>query len=81
MACKSCSSENQKIFHGELAIHFGGLAGLEKPIVWVFPKLLVCLRCGFAEFTVPGNELNVLVSGKAVPGVMVSAPTDRADKC
>ena len=45
-----------------MAIHFTGLAGLNKPIVWVFPKLLVCLNCGFTEFTVPERELQVLES-------------------
>ena len=36
-----------------IAIHFPGLKGLDKPVVWVFPKLLVCLNCGFTEFVVP----------------------------
>jgi hypothetical protein len=42
--CEHCLSQDQKEFkefNGELAIHFTGLKGLEKPIVWVFPKLLV----------------------------------------
>jgi len=33
-----------------------GLKGLERPIVWVFPKLLLCLDCGVTEFTVPKSE-------------------------
>jgi hypothetical protein len=60
MSCKSCLSQNQREFNGETAIHFIGLKGLEKPIVWVFPRLLVCLDCGFTEFAVPGRELSVL---------------------
>ena len=75
MACKGCGSENQKVFGGEAAIHFPGLAGLDKPIVWTFPELLVCLQCGFAEFTVPERELSVLVHGKIVPGAVVSSGT------
>jgi hypothetical protein len=71
MSCKSCQSQNQREFNGETAIHFLGLRGLEKPIVWVFPKLLVCLDCGFAEFVVPGRELRVLVTGTAVEGAVV----------
>lgn len=65
MSCKSCRSENQTEFNGELAIHFPGLEGLDKPIVWVFPKLLVCLNCGFTEFVVPETELRRLVKGDA----------------
>jgi hypothetical protein len=54
VTCKSCGSDEQRKFTAEIAIHFPGLSGLEKPIVWVFPKLLVCLNCGTAEFSVPG---------------------------
>jgi len=71
MACKSCKSENQSKFNGEIAIHFPGLKGLNKPIVWMFPQLAVCLQCGFAEFTVPERELSVLVKGAAVEGAVV----------
>lgn len=42
--------------------------GLDKPIVWLFPKLAVCLKCGFTQFTVPERELSVLVRGTAVEG-------------
>jgi hypothetical protein len=57
--CSSCHTE--RTFNGEVAIHFPGLEGLDKPIVWVFPKLLVCLDCGFTEFALPEKELGVLV--------------------
>lgn len=50
--CTSCQSENQKTFTAEIAIHFPGLKGLDKPIVWVFPVVFVCLDCGRSEFTV-----------------------------
>ena len=63
--CKSCRSENQRTLNGEIAIHFPGLDGLEKPIVWVFPKLLLCLNCGFTEFVVPEAELRRLVESGA----------------
>jgi hypothetical protein len=33
--------------------------------VWVFPKLVVCLSCGLAEFTVPEAELLVLAQNAA----------------
>lgn len=59
MSCKRCTSE-AKDFNGELAIHFPGLKGLDKPIVWVFPKLRVCLGCGLGEFVVPDEQLKQL---------------------
>ena len=63
MSCKSCKSENQSIINGEIAVHFPGLKGLDKPIVWVFPKLVVCLDCGFTEFAIPETELRQLAEG------------------
>jgi hypothetical protein len=60
--CKSCSSENVREFRGEIAIHFPGLKGLDQPTVWVFPRLLVCLKCGTAEFAVPAKELTTLAT-------------------
>jgi hypothetical protein len=63
VSCKSCQSQHQRNFGAEIAIHFPGLKGLEKPLVWLFPKPLVCLDCGFTEFTVPEEELRVLAQG------------------
>jgi hypothetical protein len=70
--CTSCQSDNKTTFNGEIAIHFRGLQGLDKPIVWVFPKIGVCLNCGFSEFLVPERELQVLVTGVPVRGAVVS---------
>ena len=58
--CKSCQSANQRVFNGEIAIHAPGREGWEKPLVWVFPQLLVCLNCGFTEFGIPEAELRRL---------------------
>jgi hypothetical protein len=74
MACKRCTSDSQGTFGGELAIHFPRLEGLSKSMVFVFPKLLVCLECGFAELTVPEKELSVLATGEAVVLDMASHP-------
>ena len=71
MTCSRCNSDSQSTFNGECAIHFPGLKGLDKPIVWVFPKLVVCLHCGLTEFTVPEKELRVLVQGTPVEGTVV----------
>jgi hypothetical protein len=60
MTCKGCGSDRQSKFTAEVAIHFPGLEGLKKPIVWVFPELLLCLNCGKAEFIVPDKELRIL---------------------
>jgi hypothetical protein len=65
MACKSCGSLDQSKFTAEMAIHSPGLQNIDKPIVWVFPELIVCLNCGTTEFTVPKSELRQLAKGDA----------------
>ena len=76
--CNRCLPSSRTEFSAEMAIHFKGLAGLDKPIVWVFPKLLVCLECGSAEFIVPDLELQVLRDNAPVEGAAVwLGPTEQ----
>src|SRR3954471_16411620 len=70
--CRSCLSGNRSQFSSEICIHFPGLEGLEKPAVFVFPKIVVCFNCGHSEFSMPETELRSLVNclvtqQKAVP--------------
>ncbi len=70
MSCKSCQSDSQTMFLSELCIHFpGGLEDLRKEHVMAFPQLLVCLNCGFTEFSVTEVELRRLVEGCAAESV------------
>jgi len=39
-----------------MGIHLPGLRNLDKPVVWVFPALSICLDCGIAEFVMPDAE-------------------------
>jgi hypothetical protein len=32
------------------------MQGIDIPTVWVFPKILVCMDCGTAQFTIPEPE-------------------------
>jgi len=73
MTCKRCGCDRQSVFNSEIAIHFRGLEGLDKPIVWVFPKVVVCLLCGFTQFTVPERELQVLEQCSPVKGAVILA--------
>ena len=69
MPCKSYGSLNQSKFCGETAIHFPGLKNIDKPIVWVFPEVVVCLDCGTAEFALTEADLRQLAkSDAAAPG-------------
>jgi hypothetical protein len=67
----SCQSSKPSQFNGEIAIHFPGVEGLNKITVWVFPKLQICLSCGFAAFTVPERELRALQQGSAIQDAVV----------
>jgi hypothetical protein len=58
--CCSCESTNRREFISEMGIRSGGLKNINQPVVWVFPRLRVCLNCGNAEFTVPETELRAL---------------------
>ena len=77
MICRSCGLETLSKFVGELAIHVPGVKNLDKPTVWVFPQMWVCLNCGDAEFTVSERELFVLaiVKGAATDPITSPAPS------
>jgi hypothetical protein len=65
LACKSCGSDNLRKFAAEVAIRFPGLKNIDKPLVWLFPELLICLDCGMAAFVVPETDLRVLAKDDA----------------
>ena len=60
MSCRSCSSSNQTQFGSEIIIHHSGLKNVDKPTVMTFPKLLICLNCGFTEGFVAADALDLL---------------------
>ncbi|MGO8986050.1 MAG: hypothetical protein ACLQFM_14800 [Terriglobales bacterium] len=60
MSCRSCTSRNQTRFVAEISVHILGIENIERPAVLVFPKLLTCMDCGFTEFTMAENDLQLL---------------------
>ena len=65
MSCKACHSLQQRNFPSEISMHFPGFKNLATPPVLVFPSLLVCLDCGFTEFSLEEWELVRLREGDA----------------
>jgi hypothetical protein len=63
MACAHCNSAKQVEFASEIAFHFSGRENLNKPHVFVFPKILVCLDCGFSGCVVAEMDLRFLREG------------------
>jgi hypothetical protein len=59
LTCRSCGSNNQTEYGAEVNIHLP--RDRDKAAVLVFPKLVVCLDCGVAEFTIPEAELHLLM--------------------
>jgi hypothetical protein len=66
MYCVLCHSNNQAEFSAEVMIHFSGLKHVDKPAVFAFPKVSICMDCGFSGFTTPETELRALGKGIAV---------------
>ena len=64
-SCRLCGSTTLREFPAEMCVHFPGLKNIDKPVVWVFPELVVCLDCGTAQFAVPEGELRQLAKGDA----------------
>jgi hypothetical protein len=48
-----------------MMIHFSGLQQIDNPDVLVFPKVSICMDCGFSGFTTPETELRTLAKGIA----------------
>ena len=65
LACRLCGSENVQKLRGELAMRSPGLKNIDKPVVWLFPDIIVCTDCGIAEFAVPEAELRMLAKREA----------------
>jgi hypothetical protein len=72
MACKAWGSDRLSVSSGEIAILLPGGEGPTKPIVWLFPKLLLCLNCGVAELAIPDTELSVLAESSPPAAVCAS---------
>jgi hypothetical protein len=62
MSCPACRLDNQMEFSAEMLVHLGDIKSLDNSGVILFPKVLVCLNCGFSEFTVPEAELALLAA-------------------
>jgi hypothetical protein len=57
MPCSFCTSSRQAEFPAEVNIHRQGLRNADKPGIFVFPRVVVCLDCGFSTFMTPETEL------------------------
>lgn len=66
--CRVCGSEHLQKLRGEIAMRVPGLKNIDKPVVWLFPDIVVCMDCGISEFAVPEDELRMLAKREAATG-------------
>jgi hypothetical protein len=76
MSCVLCGSGRQAELTAEMLIHFPGLKNIDKPAVWLFPRLTVCLDCGFSRFTVPETALASIANGLVDKSVTLKDSAD-----
>jgi hypothetical protein len=48
-----------------MVIRFPGVKNIDKPVVWVFSELVVCLDCGNSELALPEAKLRQLARADA----------------
>jgi hypothetical protein len=65
MYCEQCQSSNQSEFAAEIMIHVGSLKDLDSPDIPAFPKISVCLDCGFSRFVTGRVDLARLIKRRA----------------
>jgi hypothetical protein len=64
--CSSCGSANLSKYDAEIAVHLPYLKNSARPHIFLFPKLLICLNCGFTGFAVAETELRALAQVQLV---------------
>ena len=73
MPCAKCASVNQADFSFEMMVHRNDLKNLDSPSVLVRQKAVVCLDCGFSQFTIPKSEVALLASDPPDSGRLTMA--------
>jgi hypothetical protein len=77
MLCVRCQSDRLNEFPSEIVFHFSGRENRDKPHVFAFPKVVVCLDCGCSRFALAETELRQLREGsKSSSASQLLSPSD-----
>ena len=57
MTCRSCASQYQTEVAAEINLHFPKSHRPGEADMLLYRHVLLCLRCGFAEFSIGENEI------------------------
>ncbi len=79
MLCRVCASERRTEYASEINVHFSGAKSLDQPSVFVFPRISVCLDCGFSSFKLAAGELAELAQGNGTTRSAMG--TNGVDEC
>lgn len=61
MICQRCASNDQKKLSAEMAVRQSALQNFDRMgVIFLYHEILVCLACGFTEFTVSNNDCDNL---------------------
>jgi hypothetical protein len=63
MTCKSCASERQAEVDAEINLHFPRSDEPGSSDLLIACPVLLCLRCGLAEFSIPQSEASRNAAG------------------
>ena len=69
MSCRHCTSNNQSEFRAEMSVVHRKLKDLRKTPVLMWSDVRACLDCGFTEFTLGQEELQLLSGSEDSPRV------------
>jgi hypothetical protein len=61
-----------------MSVHVLGLENVNKPVVLIFPSILVCMDCGFTELAMAQDELRQLGKGTATDVQASDRPAQKA---
>jgi hypothetical protein len=65
LPCQVCASSNLIELVAETCVHFPGLKGLKVEPIFIYPKIVVCTECGFAQSYLSDRELEKVKEGAA----------------
>jgi len=76
VTCRKCQSEACTVFPADVRIYINGSRTLSAPPVNPAPNILVCLDCGWSEFSVSPAWLAARwLRPIAVPTYLAASPT------
>lgn len=76
VTCRKCHSEACTVYPADVRIYLNGSRTLSAPPITPAPKILVCLECGWSEFSVDPTWLAARwLRASKVPSYLAASPS------